>query len=51
MKHSDHGIARDNQGQEQPTDKDRAQTTHETNPHKSVSREETRDPKSQDKRK
>jgi hypothetical protein len=51
MKHSDHGIARDNQGQEQPTDKDRAQTTHQTNPHKSATREETRDRTSQDKRK
>jgi hypothetical protein len=51
MKHSDHGIARDNQGQEQPTDKERAQTTHESDPHKSVSREETRDTTSQDRRK
>lgn len=45
MKHSDQGIARTNRGEEQPTDKKRAQTVHHTDPDKSVSREATRDPK------
>jgi hypothetical protein len=44
MKHSDQGIAR-NRGEEQPKDKKRAQTVHQTDPDKSVSREATRDPK------
>jgi hypothetical protein len=44
MAHSNHGIARDQQGQEQPTDKERAQNVAKSDP-KSVSREATRDPK------
>jgi hypothetical protein len=45
MRHSSHGVTRDKQGQEQPTDKARAQTAHETHPDKSATREATRDPK------
>jgi hypothetical protein len=47
MGHSDQGIDKP-RGEEQPTDKQRAQTAHETSPKKSVSREETRDQKSND---
>ena len=32
-------------GEEQPTDKHRAQTSHPSDPEKTASREETRDPK------
>lgn len=35
-------------GEEQPADKDRAQNAHKTDPKKSVSREATRDPKLND---
>ena len=42
------GIVRDEKGQEQPADKDRAQTAHKADPRKSVSREATRDPKLND---
>ena len=42
------GIVRDQKGEEQPADKDRAQTAHTTEPKKSVSREATRDPKLND---
>jgi len=45
MKHSDQGIVRTDRGEEQPTDKKRAQAVHHTDPDKSVSREATRDPK------
>jgi hypothetical protein len=45
---SDQGIVRDQKGEEQPADKDRAQTVHEADPKKSVSREATRDPKLND---
>ena len=51
MKHSDHGIVRDKQGQEQPKDKERAQVAHKTDPHKSVSHEATRDQEKPDKQK
>ncbi|MBR0756082.1 hypothetical protein JQ604_28240 [Bradyrhizobium jicamae] len=44
MVHSQHGIVRDDKGQEQPADKRRAQTVHKADPNKSVSREATRDP-------
>ncbi len=37
------GIVRDERGEEQPADKDRAQTAHGTDPKKSTSRA-TRDP-------
>jgi hypothetical protein len=43
--HSDHGIVRDQRGEEQPADKERAQTAHHTPPDGSVTREATRDPK------
>ena len=39
------GIVRDEKGQEQPADKDRAQTAHKSDPNKSASPEATRDPK------
>jgi hypothetical protein len=42
------GIVRDEQGQEQPADKDRAQTAHKADPKKSASPEATRDPKLSD---
>jgi hypothetical protein len=45
MKHSDHGILRDKQAQEQPADKERAQSAHRTDAKHSVTREATRDPK------
>jgi hypothetical protein len=48
MAHSNHGIARDHQGQEQPMDKERAQKVHKSDPKKSNSREATRDPKLND---
>jgi hypothetical protein len=48
MAHSNHGIARDHQAQDQPTDKARAQAVHKSDPRKSVSREATRDPKLND---
>ena len=45
MKHSDHGIVKNEKAEEQPADRRRAQTAHRTDPDRSVSREETRDPK------
>ncbi|QOZ47076.1 hypothetical protein XH89_29045 [Bradyrhizobium sp. CCBAU 53340] len=49
MAHSDHGIVRDKRAEEQPRDKQRAQTVHKTNQQKgSPSREGTRDPKLND---
>ena len=48
MAHSNHGIARDRQGQEQPTDKERAQQVHKSDPKNSASREATRDPRLND---
>ena len=48
MTNSNHGIIRDDKGQEQPADKQRAQTAHKTDPKKSISREATRDPKLSD---
>ena len=41
-RHSDHGIVRDEKGEEQPKDKQRAQTAHKTDAKGSVSKEETR---------
>jgi hypothetical protein len=46
MAQSNHGMVRDDKGQEQPTDKARAQSAH--NPGKSATREATRDPKLND---
>ncbi|MBV8924161.1 MAG: hypothetical protein JOZ74_02205 [Bradyrhizobium sp.] len=48
MAHSNQGMARDRQAQEQPTDKARAQAAHKSDPKKSASREATRDPKLND---
>ncbi len=48
MAHTNHGIVRDEKGQEQPADKARAQTAHETDRRKSATREATRDPKLND---
>ena len=42
---SDHGIVKDDKAQEQPKDKQRAQTAHTTGTDNSVSREKTRDAK------
>jgi hypothetical protein len=47
MANSHQGIDRP-KGEEQPTDKPRAQTSHQTDPDKSASREGTRDPKQRD---
>jgi hypothetical protein len=41
--HSDQGIVKDQKGQEQPKDHERAQTAHKTGTEGSVSREATRD--------
>jgi hypothetical protein len=46
MGNSDQGIVKDDKAQEQPKDKRRAQTVHESEPDKSVSHENTRDPAS-----
>jgi hypothetical protein len=48
MAQSNHGMVRDDKGQEQPTDKARAQTARTSDPRKSVTREATRDPKLND---
>jgi hypothetical protein len=48
MGHSDQGLVKDEKGQEQPVDKNRAQTVHRGDPKKTVSREATRDPKLND---
>jgi len=58
MAHSDHGIVRDQRGEEQPRDKQRAQSANHTDAQKtdsqkaasngSPSREATRDPKLND---
>lgn len=51
MAHSDHGIVKDKQAEDQPRDKQRAQTVHNSAPKGSPSREATRDPKLSDKSK
>lgn len=48
MAHSDHGIVKDKQAQDQPADKRRAQTAHKSDPRNSASHEATRDPKLND---
>lgn len=48
MAHSDQGILKDQRGEEQPRDKERAQSVHKTSPKGSPSREATRDPKLND---
>ena len=40
--HSDHGIVRNEKAEEQPKDKQRAQTAHKTDAKDSVSKDETR---------
>jgi hypothetical protein len=45
MAHSHHGIVRDERGEEQPRDKQRAQTAHKSESKGSPSKEATRDPK------
>jgi hypothetical protein len=49
MAHSDHGIVKDKRAEDQPRDKQRAQTVHGTNRKGSPSREATRDPRLSDK--
>jgi hypothetical protein len=44
MAHSDQGIVRDKRAEEQPRDKERAQTVHKAEQQGSASREATRDP-------
>ena len=44
-RHSTHGMVKDEKGQEQPTDKARAQAVHKTDPDRSASHEATRDPR------
>ena len=52
MRHSDHGIVKNEKAEEQPADKERAQTAHKTDPRKKpVSREATRDPRLSDREK
>lgn len=46
MRNPDQGIVKDDKAQEQPKDKKRAQTVHESEPDKSVSQDNTRDPAS-----
>lgn len=48
MAHSDHGIVQDNRAEDQPRDKQRAQTAHKTDQKGSPSREATRDPELND---
>ncbi|OKO79976.1 hypothetical protein [Bradyrhizobium sp. NAS96.2] len=48
MAHSNHGIVKDDKGQEQPADKARAQTAHKTDQRKPAKPEATRDPKLND---
>lgn len=38
MAHSDHGIVRDKRAEDQPSDKQRAQTVHKTDPQKNESK-------------
>ena len=45
MAQSNHGMVKDDKGQEQPADKARAQAAHKTDPRKSATREATRDPR------
>jgi hypothetical protein len=48
MGHSDQGIAKTGKGEEQPKDKQRAQTVHTVAPDKSVSHEATGDAQASD---
>jgi hypothetical protein len=42
MKHSNHGITKNDKAEEQPADKERARTAHGSDPKRSVSHEATR---------
>jgi hypothetical protein len=48
MNHSSQGVIQDQKGEDQPIDKERAQTVHRSDPRKSASHEATRDPKLND---
>ncbi|WP_061030167.1 hypothetical protein [Bradyrhizobium sp. CCH5-F6] len=48
MAHSDQGIVKDMRAEDQPRDKERAQSVHTTDKKGSPSREATRDPKLSD---
>lgn len=48
MAHSNQGIVTDKRGEQQPRDKQRAQTVHKSEPEDSPSREATRDPRLND---
>lgn len=48
MAHSDQGIVKDKRAEDQPRDKERAQSVHMTDEKGSPSREATRDPKLSD---
>ncbi|MGY0575425.1 hypothetical protein ACTGJ9_033915 [Bradyrhizobium sp. RDM12] len=48
MAHSDQGIVKDKRAEDQPRDKQRAQTAQKTDQKDSPSREATRDPKLND---
>ncbi|MBR1090029.1 hypothetical protein JQ621_21410 [Bradyrhizobium manausense] len=48
MANSDHGIVKDERAEDQPADKQRAQTAHSTDQKGSPSREATRDPRLND---
>jgi hypothetical protein len=48
MTHSNHGIMRDNRAEDQPRDKQRAQTVHKSGSKGSPSKEATRDPELND---
>jgi hypothetical protein len=48
MNRSDQGIVKNQRGEEQPADKERAQTAHKTDPKRPASPEATRDPRLND---
>jgi hypothetical protein len=50
MRHSDHGIDKDNMAQDQPGDKERAQKADHSKPDKSASHEATRKPETDDRK-
>jgi hypothetical protein len=50
MRHSDHGIEKDEMAQDQPSDKERAQKADRSKAEKSVSHEATRKPETDDRK-
>jgi hypothetical protein len=50
MRHSDHGIGKDEMAQDQPSDKDRAQKADHSEPEKSASHEATRKPETENRK-